>query len=223
MRSRAAGGFEGTSKQQGIGNESNVLYGTATLRYRRLRRSGEQDSREPSRKRGSLLRTCYLKLEQGNGAVMSTVQGPRPPIEPLFCLRPRLTRRASCSRSSSCFHYLVSLSPPRTHAQLSVLHSTPSRPPQNSLQKMRLTVATEEGSTFNIDVDPDMELENVAALLEAEVRTELEKSVWVLYSSSASGERALTPLTSLRRASLPRISFCSLRASSSQGRKRRLL
>ncbi|ORY58331.1 ubiquitin-related domain-containing protein [Leucosporidium creatinivorum] len=33
---------------------------------------------------------------------------------------------------------------------------------------MRLTVATEEGSTFNIDVDPGMELENVAALLEAE-------------------------------------------------------
>lgn len=34
---------------------------------------------------------------------------------------------------------------------------------------MRLTIATEEGSTFNIDVDSSMELENVMALLEAEV------------------------------------------------------
>lgn len=34
---------------------------------------------------------------------------------------------------------------------------------------MRLTVATEEGDTFSIDVDPGMELENVSALLEADV------------------------------------------------------
>lgn len=34
---------------------------------------------------------------------------------------------------------------------------------------MRLTIATEEGSTFNIDVDASMELENLMALLEAEV------------------------------------------------------
>lgn len=45
---------------------------------------------------------------------------------------------------------------------------------------MRLTVATEEGSTLNIDVDPGMELENVAALLEAEVRVDLQGSVSVL-------------------------------------------
>lgn len=34
---------------------------------------------------------------------------------------------------------------------------------------MRLTIATEDGQTFNVDVDATMELENVAALLEAEV------------------------------------------------------
>jgi hypothetical protein len=34
---------------------------------------------------------------------------------------------------------------------------------------MRLTIATEEGTTFNIEVDASMELENVMALLEAEV------------------------------------------------------
>lgn len=37
---------------------------------------------------------------------------------------------------------------------------------------MLITIATEEGSTFNsfnVDVDPKMEMENVCALLEAEV------------------------------------------------------
>jgi hypothetical protein len=34
---------------------------------------------------------------------------------------------------------------------------------------MRLTIATEEGETYNVDVD-SMELENFKALLEAEVR-----------------------------------------------------
>lgn len=33
-----------------------------------------------------------------------------------------------------------------------------------------LTFATEDGNTFNVDVDLSMELENVMALLEAEVR-----------------------------------------------------
>lgn len=35
---------------------------------------------------------------------------------------------------------------------------------------MRLTIATEEGATFNVDVDSSMELNDFAALLEAEVR-----------------------------------------------------
>lgn len=34
---------------------------------------------------------------------------------------------------------------------------------------MRLTIATEEGATFNVDVDSSMELNDFAALLEAEV------------------------------------------------------
>jgi hypothetical protein len=34
---------------------------------------------------------------------------------------------------------------------------------------MRVTFATEEGETYTVDVDATMELENVAALLEAEV------------------------------------------------------
>lgn len=35
--------------------------------------------------------------------------------------------------------------------------------------RMRLTIATEEGATFNVDVDSSMELDDFAALLEAEV------------------------------------------------------
>ena len=35
-------------------------------------------------------------------------------------------------------------------------------------QTMRLTIATEEGATFNVDVDSSMELNDFAALLEAE-------------------------------------------------------
>lgn len=34
---------------------------------------------------------------------------------------------------------------------------------------MRLVVATEEGDTYNLDVSKDIELENLQALLEAEV------------------------------------------------------
>lgn len=34
---------------------------------------------------------------------------------------------------------------------------------------MRLTFATETGQTFVIEIDPQMELENIMALLEAEV------------------------------------------------------
>lgn len=34
---------------------------------------------------------------------------------------------------------------------------------------MRVTVATEEGETYAVDVAPEMELENVLALLEADV------------------------------------------------------
>lgn len=63
---------------------------------------------------------------------------------------------------------------------------------------MRLTIATEEGSTFNIDVDSSMELENVMALLEAEVSktsTKFEHSrsflYWKLYSiHSPKGRKA---------------------------------
>lgn len=39
----------------------------------------------------------------------------------------------------------------------------------DEIYPMRLTIATEEGTTFNIEVDASMELENVMALLEAEV------------------------------------------------------
>ena len=38
---------------------------------------------------------------------------------------------------------------------------------------VHLTVATEDGSTFPIDVDLSMELENVMALLEADVSPSL--------------------------------------------------
>jgi hypothetical protein len=42
---------------------------------------------------------------------------------------------------------------------------------------MRLSFATEQGETYTVDVDPSMELENVTALLEAEVcRGQLEAS-----------------------------------------------
>lgn len=47
---------------------------------------------------------------------------------------------------------------------------------------MRLTIANQEGSTFNIDVDATMEMENVMALLEAEVSA--------LCGRSPGGERA---------------------------------
>lgn len=63
------------------------------------------------------------------------------------------------------------------HAQFAISLSAPRLLPQHHLQKMRLTVATEEGSTFNIDVDPGMELENVAALLEADVRKKLQEGL----------------------------------------------
>jgi hypothetical protein len=36
---------------------------------------------------------------------------------------------------------------------------------------MELTFVTDIGQTFVVDIDPSMELENVMALLEAEVRT----------------------------------------------------
>lgn len=36
---------------------------------------------------------------------------------------------------------------------------------------MKLTFVTDLGQSFVVEIDPDMELENVMALLEAEVRT----------------------------------------------------
>jgi hypothetical protein len=39
-------------------------------------------------------------------------------------------------------------------------------PPRSS---MRLTFVNDLGQTYSVDIDPDMELENVMALLEAEV------------------------------------------------------
>lgn len=50
-------------------------------------------------------------------------------------------------------------------------HPRPSLafPTRTSSPRM-LTFATEDGNTFNVDVDLSMELENVMALLEAEVR-----------------------------------------------------
>jgi hypothetical protein len=42
---------------------------------------------------------------------------------------------------------------------------------------MRLTVATEDGDTYTVDVAPEMELENVLALLEADVSVPPEQLV----------------------------------------------
>lgn len=40
---------------------------------------------------------------------------------------------------------------------------------------MELTFVTDMGQTFVVDIDPSMELENVMALLEAEVRRETSR------------------------------------------------
>lgn len=45
---------------------------------------------------------------------------------------------------------------------------------------MELTFVTDLGQTFVVEIDPNMELENVMALLEAEVRPWI--SVWVVQS-----------------------------------------
>ncbi|KAK4050003.1 DNA damage-inducible protein 1 [Microbotryomycetes sp. JL201] len=50
---------------------------------------------------------------------------------------------------------------------------------------MRVTIATEDGQTFVIDVDPSMELENVHALLEADTLGVQQDDVLLLRSSSA--------------------------------------
>lgn len=65
--------------------------------------------------------------------------------------------------------------------------------------QLRLTIATEEGSTFNIEVDGTMELENVMALLEAEVRSKLASFIGPEIGNgscrveSAVGEHSFSP------------------------------
>ena len=46
---------------------------------------------------------------------------------------------------------------------------------------MELTFVTDLGQTFVVEIDPNMELENVMALLEAEVRSSIR--VWVAQTS----------------------------------------
>lgn len=56
---------------------------------------------------------------------------------------------------------------PRAELSAYVLPDKPVPSPETI--HMRLVVATEEGDTFNLDVSNDIELENLQALLEAEV------------------------------------------------------
>ena len=53
--------------------------------------------------------------------------------------------------------------------------------PQN--RTMLLTVATEDGNTFNLDISGDMEIETLAALLEADVSEPLSSSLSLLVLS----------------------------------------
>jgi len=39
------------------------------------------------------------------------------------------------------------------------------------VQTMRVILATDDGSTFTVDVDPELQLQDLQALLEAEVRS----------------------------------------------------
>jgi len=48
---------------------------------------------------------------------------------------------------------------------------------------MLLTVATEDGNTFNLDISGDMEIETLAALLEADVSEPLSSSLSLLVLS----------------------------------------
>jgi len=43
---------------------------------------------------------------------------------------------------------------------------------------MKLTFVTDLGQSFYLEIDPNMELENVMALLEAEVRASLRLLEW---------------------------------------------
>ena len=43
--------------------------------------------------------------------------------------------------------------------------------PLTHVQTMRVILATDDGSTFTVDVDPELQLQDLQALLEAEVRS----------------------------------------------------
>lgn len=71
-------------------------------------------------------------------------------------------RRYCCRRSGG---------PAEACANFEARCPSESEPVSVFSQPMRLTVATEDGNAFTLDVDAEWELENVQALLESDVRT----------------------------------------------------
>lgn len=57
---------------------------------------------------------------------------------------------------------------------------------------MRITFATDMGESYSVEIDPQMEIENIMALLEAEVRLDLDLAnsglSWPFVVSQADGD-----------------------------------
>lgn len=131
--------------------------------WRALRRVGTAPTRanhETSSQRDS---RCEKRVSTSISRARLLSREPRTSRRPLAG-RTRADRLAGEGRGSGLGEGCgVAGQPPLTST------STIPSPPPSIYHIMRLVVATEEGDTFNLDVSNDIELENLQALLEAEV------------------------------------------------------
>jgi hypothetical protein len=73
---------------------------------------------------------------------------------------------------------------------------------------MRVTFATEIGDSYTVEIDPQMELENIMALLEAEVHKQLFFLLWSLTRASPESPSAISAFPSKAETSITPKALC---------------